>query len=68
MLFCKGVELGAAKPAQYRIAHGHDRCRARQSIEDRELPYNPPRLMEETIRWVSERETIVTLSRPSSTQ
>jgi hypothetical protein len=32
MSFRKGVELGAAKSAQYRIAHGHDRRRARQSV------------------------------------
>jgi hypothetical protein len=41
MFFRKGVELGAAKSAQYRIAHGYDRRRTRQSIEDRKLTYNP---------------------------
>ena len=41
MFFRKGVELGAAKSAQCRIAHGHDRRRTRQSIEDRKLTHNP---------------------------
>ena len=68
MFFRKGVELGAAKSAQYRIAHCHDRRRTRQTIEDRKLAYNPAPADEGEDSLDAERETIVTLSRPSSTR